>query len=153
MRGIIFVLLILAPLTLATPLTILRLRHGAHARIIHGLVTSVAMLVFWAVLLHPSDNMGSYDRIGISLIIAVGIYVSVWLAHRKWVRIVCLISIILSGGIACILLYSISDGYRDNTRNLYLALQRSIRHQLATELLFAREIGRFLSVILPQVLP
>ena len=136
MREILFVLLILTPLAIAATNAVACLRQGNARSVFHGLCAAALTFVVWMVLLHPLAVCESYDRIGIILTISVGIYVSVYLAHRQWVRVVCLTSIYLSSVLALILLYAISDGYRDNPRpKPYMVARESATKRLAAELL------------------
>lgn len=115
-REILFVLIILAPLYIATPLVVLCLKQKVPIRLVPGLIAALGVYALFG--LFPPFSIGAtYWHIGFITMISVGSYAAVWQAHRLWVRVFCTAGIMICGIIAGCLLYGLSDGYRDNTRD------------------------------------
>lgn len=134
MREMLFVLLLLVPLCLAVPSAVSCRRRGARAHIMSALYACLIVLFVWLIA-HPFSIGETYWHAGFVTTLSVGLYASLRHAHRPWQAIAWQIAIPLLGIIAMITLYTISEGYRDTTRNPYKAMRNSVRRQMVTALM------------------
>lgn len=120
MREIMFLLLFLLPLSIALLFVLLSRKNGATLRVKAGIIAFLITFVIWMGVT-PMTRSGVYWRIGCIIAFSIGIYTSVWLGHRVWLRLLLMMCIALAGITAAFMLSRIDGGYRgDNVNNCHV---------------------------------
>lgn len=125
LREVLFVVLVLAPLFVALPLTVSGIKQKVRVSYIAGLIAIILTVVI-GMIMAPFYLSGTYLNIVLITAFALGIYTAISYTYRRSEFYAYITAIFLTGIIATILIYSISNGYRDNKRSkVYYVVRES----------------------------